>query len=127
MVNDLPKPENNAHVEAENTNAPTEVFTTFSQTETPNRKHVKLKDQEERLFLLDLTDGTIGRLNALHLLTVLKNFPYVIKWNIHGHLSYFQNRFDPRTNIRKLMKYLFKQTQQTVPPGLTRLFRAMAY
>lgn len=104
-----------------------ETFTTFSQTYAPDVSHKKLDDVEERNFLMDLADGSIGRMNAIHLLTIFKNYPEILSWNRKGNLSFFQNPYDPRTNIRKLVKFLFKQTQQAVPPGLTRLFRAMSY
>lgn len=112
-----------------NESNPTTSFNQMaSQTEQPiTNPYASISKVEEQTYLSGMLEHTMGRINGIHLLSILKNNPSLFKWNSHGQISFMNNPYDKRTNLKNIFTYLFRTVKVlSVPPGITRTYQILA-
>jgi len=103
------------------------------QTSTPQVRDVAvtattfnlLTDRDLSFIGKDFADT--ARSHAKLVLSIFKNNPALMKWNLNGEVSFFNNKFEPATNLNDLLSYAFRHVQMPIPPGFNRFMKACSY
>lgn len=82
--------------------------------------------KEEKLYLSNIQEHSMGRINALHLLSILKNHPMLFRCNSSGHISFMNNPYK-RLSLKQILTYLFRTAKvYSIPPRITRTYQICA-
>lgn len=100
----------------------------FQTDPTPAVNHLTSEEIEKFIESANLVVNSRGYQNAVSFLTMLKNYPSLVKWNTDGELSYRQGEYIPGTSIKVIVEQLFRNLKYHEEPlTLHRMFAVMKF